>query len=121
MDEKYGYFLPHETQCKCGCGGDIRPTLRDALNQVRRQYDGPIHITSGYRCDAYNKKVGGSINSYHTKGLAADLSLPIDRYDRERLLQATFKHPFRGRGFYKAFVHVDLRQMEHADPAYWIG
>ena len=31
-----------------------------------------IRINSGYRCDALNKKIGGSTTSAHSFGLAAD-------------------------------------------------
>jgi zinc D-Ala-D-Ala carboxypeptidase len=36
----------------------------------------PIHITSGYRTAALNKAVGGSPNSAHMQGLAADFISP---------------------------------------------
>lgn len=35
-----------------------------------------IRINSGYRCDALNKKVGGSTTSAHSFGLAADFVCP---------------------------------------------
>lgn len=34
---------------------------------------GPIRISSGYRCEALNKKAGGSKTSAHMLGFAADL------------------------------------------------
>ena len=36
----------------------------------------PIHVNSGYRCHALNKKIGGAKNSQHMKGLAADIIFP---------------------------------------------
>tara|TARA_R110000868_G_scaffold17344_1_gene76356 strand:+ start:31510 stop:31986 length:477 start_codon:yes stop_codon:yes gene_type:complete len=42
--------------------------LRDALNH-------PIHISSGFRCDALNKAVGGAPNSRHTQFLACDFGI----------------------------------------------
>jgi len=44
----------------------ILQPIRDYINQS-------IHITSGFRCDALNTKVGGSKTSQHTIGLAADI------------------------------------------------
>lgn len=39
--------------------------------------DEPVTITSGYRCPALNKKIGGSSkNSAHMRGLAADIKCP---------------------------------------------
>src|SRR5262245_52834251 len=36
----------------------------------------PIHISSGYRCPALNKLIGGSETSMHMKGLAVDFICP---------------------------------------------
>jgi len=35
-----------------------------------------IHVTSGYRSPRLNQMVGGSKNSMHTQGLAADILCP---------------------------------------------
>lgn len=50
------------------------------LEEIRQQYNKPIYINSGYRCERLNKLVGGKVNSLHLKGLAVDL-----RYDVELL------------------------------------
>lgn len=46
--------------------------LADTLEQVRFHLEQPVHITSGYRSAELNKMVGGSTNSAHMYGLAAD-------------------------------------------------
>lgn len=43
------------------------------LEPLRAAWGGPIKVTSGYRCDALNKAVGGVANSVHRLGYAADL------------------------------------------------
>lgn len=43
------------------------------LEPLRTAWGGPIKVTSGYRCDALNKAVGGVANSVHRLGYAADL------------------------------------------------
>lgn len=43
------------------------------LDPLRRLYGKPIVITSGYRCNELNKRVGGVANSWHTQGNAADI------------------------------------------------
>ena len=43
------------------------------LDPVRKQLGTPITVTSGFRCPALNKRVGGVSNSQHLSGLAADL------------------------------------------------
>ncbi|MGH8487167.1 MAG: D-Ala-D-Ala carboxypeptidase family metallohydrolase [Pseudomonas sp.] len=46
------------------------------LEQVRSLVGRPVLISSGYRSPAVNKIVGGSINSKHCLGLAADIIVP---------------------------------------------
>ena len=43
------------------------------LDPLREAWGGPLVVTSGYRCPALNKAVGGSETSAHTAGWAADL------------------------------------------------
>ena len=50
----------------------------ERLDEIREKYGKPIIITSGYRCKELNKKVGGKSNSFHLKGLAADLKYSIE-------------------------------------------
>lgn len=47
--------------------------LAKLLQKVRDKYGKPIIVTSGYRCAALNKAVGGSATSQHMKGQAADI------------------------------------------------
>lgn len=47
--------------------------ITECLNPIREAYGKPITVTSGYRCAALNKAVGGKATSQHTKGEAADL------------------------------------------------
>lgn len=44
------------------------------LEPARREACTPFLITSGYRCPALNKAVGGKNNSYHLQGFAADIA-----------------------------------------------
>ena len=72
---KYPNFKKAEFKCPCGkCNGygdGIASSLLVTLQNLRDKY-GAVKITSGYRCTSHNKEVGGSINSKHTKGQAAD-------------------------------------------------
>lgn len=47
------------------------------LERVRACLKYPIKINSGYRCEALNIQVGGSVNSQHLKGEAADFTCPV--------------------------------------------
>lgn len=45
----------------------------NVLDPARKKYGKPIFVSSGYRCQALNKAVGGAPNSQHVKGEAADI------------------------------------------------
>lgn len=70
----------------------------EQLDELRRLYDHQIIITSGYRCPALNKAVGGKPNSQHVKGQAADikwdenlLKFIIDNFHYDQLIEETSK------------------------------
>ena len=70
----------------------------EQLDELRRLYGHPIIITSGYRCPALNKAVGGKPNSQHVKGQAADLKYDpellqfiINNYHYDQLIEETSK------------------------------
>ena len=52
---------------------NLRNLVDNCLDIVREKYGKPITVSSGYRCPALNKVVGGASTSQHTKGQAADL------------------------------------------------
>ena len=43
------------------------------LDPLRKAWGSPIIVTSGYRCEELNRKVGGAPYSYHRLGMAADI------------------------------------------------
>ena len=46
------------------------------LEPLRENFNYPITISSGYRCSALNKAVGGAAASQHMTGEAADIHIP---------------------------------------------
>lgn len=50
--------------------------LAERLELVRAIFNSPVVISSGYRCPALNKAVGGVPNSAHMTGCAADFIVP---------------------------------------------
>jgi zinc D-Ala-D-Ala carboxypeptidase len=46
------------------------------LEKVRLNYGRPVIVNSGYRSPALNKVIGGSRNSQHMSGQAADIEVP---------------------------------------------
>lgn len=51
---------------------------RDILEPLRSAYGAPMRITSGFRCQALNKAIGGVATSQHVKGEAADIDVGSD-------------------------------------------
>ena len=58
------------------------------LDPLREAFGAPIVVQSGYRNVTVNKLVDGVPTSFHTKGLAADISaLSQDRKENARLVR----------------------------------
>ena len=58
--------------------------LARGLESVRAALGGvPILISSGFRCEALNRAIGGSATSAHMQGLAADFTAPAFGTPRE--------------------------------------
>lgn len=53
--------------------GNIDELVSRVLQPLRSAWGKGIKVTSGYRCPALNKLVGGSSTSAHLRGFAADL------------------------------------------------
>jgi uncharacterized protein YcbK (DUF882 family) len=92
----------------------IDPGLLDLLHRLggAMQYDGPIHVISGYRSPRTNAMLaaqsgGVAKNSYHLHGMAIDLRLP--GRSLRAVQQAALDLAQGGVGFYPRsdFVHVD--------------
>lgn len=54
---------------------NLRALCRHVLEPARMAFGAPIFVTSGYRCPALNKAVGGKPTSQHQYGEAADLQV----------------------------------------------
>jgi len=63
------------------CPSTLIPNLCNLCEQVleplRRHFETPVIISSGYRCTKLNNLVGGARNSHHLTGRAADIILPL--------------------------------------------
>ena len=106
-------FKRKEFECKCGCGQDtVDYMLLKILEDVREHFNQPVTINSGNRCYEYNKRIGGSAKSQHTKGKAADIVVkgvkPQEVYD---YLNDKYPKTF-GMGNYKTFTHIDSRNLK---------
>lgn len=111
-------FSKEELECSCGCEETIDPILLITLQKLRDIVDKPFTINSAKRCIDWNISVGGSTNSWHTKGLAVDISI-INWESKavELLVRSAKALGFKGIGYYKTFIHLDLRD----DVTTWNG
>lgn len=66
---------------------NLEALVEHVLDPLRAAWGAPIIVTSGYRCPALNRAVGGASSSQHTIGEAADIrTLTDSRADNKRLL-----------------------------------
>lgn len=109
---KDGTPVPEELECNAHRVLDNLQVLRDDIGE-------PIHINSGYRTPAYNKKVGGAKDSQHPKATACDITVktmtPKQVHARILKLIKAGKMHDGGLGLYPGFVHYDVRR----SPARW--
>ena len=103
-------FYLSEFECPCCHLVKIEPELLGKLQRLRDLIGGPLYITSGYRCEKENKRVGGVPHSYHLLGMAADVYSKC--VDVSRLLTLAKEVGFRGIGYYprRGFLHLDIRE-----------
>ena len=99
-------FTDDEFKCPC-CGRVDMDADFMALLQVARNIAGvPFHVTSGYRCSRYNRKVGGTRHSSHMIGLAADIRTMSSR-ERFAVMSGLIKAGFERVGEGDGYIHVD--------------
>lgn len=111
-------FSTEEFACKDGTPvpAHLIPNIMElAANlQVLRDYLGePVHVNSGYRTPAYNKKIGGKPGSKHMNAQAGDITVKSKTPKQlnaiiEQLI-AEGKMKQGGLGLYPGFNHYDVR------------
>ena len=96
----------------------LKALCENVLEPLRRRF-GVIRITSGYRCEELNTKVGGAAGSQHLRGEAADINvsgrsggMKMYEYIRDNLPfdQLLFENKAKS-GIY--WLHVSYRSDGH--------
>jgi uncharacterized protein YcbK (DUF882 family) len=90
-----------------GSGQLMDPELLDMIDKAREIYGKPIRVTSGYRTEDHNRKVGGVDSSSHLKGLAIDVAC-VRSNDRFEMLTALIEVGFNRIGVASTFIHIDI-------------
>jgi uncharacterized protein YcbK (DUF882 family) len=104
---KYFKYYEFDSPDVDGSGQMMDAEFLQMLDTSRELHGKPMVINSGFRTEEHNQKVGGTPNSSHLKGLAADIkcSTSADRYD---MLDSLLKAGFNRIGIAKTFIHVDI-------------
>lgn len=110
----YGPVSPHfkasEFQCKDKTKDLLVATeLIETLEKIRNHFKAPVIINSGYRTPSWNTKVNGAKNSYHCKGMAADIVVK-GHSSREVAKYADNIMEQGGVIRYTNFTHIDVRE-----------
>lgn len=114
------HFTRAELDCPCGCRTppwqqeNLERLARTVLEPLRSRLGMSIPIVSGYRCESYNKKIGGASRSQHMNGKAVDLDMV--KLGSRGVTQARVNRELKqlprvnGIGLYPAGgVHADIR------------
>ena len=111
-------FSLSEFDCKDGTEmpSELLPNvleLAESLQELREMLNSPIRINSAYRSLQHNSKIGGSTNSQHLFGKAADIVVkgktPSQVATMIKLLILEGKMKQGGIGVYDNFTHYDVR------------
>lgn len=119
-------FNSYEFRCGLGRPCSCQTTLIDKklveiLQMIHDHWPGhALHITSGYRCPVYNRSVSRATGSYHSKGMAADIT--VDGVVPREVAKYAESIGVLGIGLYETqadgfFVHVDTRTYK----SFWYG
>ena len=113
------------TEFDCNGKGCCSKTLTDTklveyLQAIRDHFGKPVKISSSYRCEIHNPKVGGVKSSLHIKGMAADIK--VEGVEPAEIAKYAESIGVKGIGLYDTskdghFVHIDTR----AKKAFWYG
>ncbi len=110
---------------------NIIPTLR-VLEEAREKFDAAIYLTSTYRDEKYNRRVGGKPDSLHMQFNAIDfvvkdrtILIDIWKYLASKVWSVSHHGNLitsanMGIGIYDTFCHVDTRGLiGRTAPARW--
>ena len=101
------YFKLSEFDDAPGTGKNMKKDFLKKLDKARELSGCSYVISSGFRSEETNKRVGGVPNSSHLKGLAVDISCKDSR-SRFIIINALIKAGFNRIGIAKTFIHADI-------------
>lgn len=98
----------------------IDEKLVEYVQRIRDHFGKPVTITSPYRCEVHNAKVGGATRSNHMQGKAADIV--VQGISSREVAKYAESIGILGIGLYETakdgyFTHIDTRTSK----AFWYG
>lgn len=121
MGDLSPHFSSSEFRCLCGCGQvAISPGLIQTLEAIREYAGYPINVESGFRCPTQNAAAGGSAQSAHLTGEAADFRIRSD-HERFKFIEAAIMAGVSRVGVARTFLHLDIskRNAQEVCWGYW--
>ena len=118
------YFTEEELKCK---GTDECLMDKDFMSRLvalRKEFNEPMVISSGYRHASYNQVIGGAKNSPHLYGKAVDVL--VSGRTAYRLMKMAMQHGFTGIGISQRgphdgrFLHIDTMESSEVHPRPWV-
>lgn len=108
-------FNRSEFACKgldcCDQSAPVHPDLIGGLQRLRDLAGLPLRINSGFRCNRHNRKIDGSLESFHTLGMAADIACKeMSPHELAALAERIDVFRDGGIGVYVSWVHIDVRK-----------
>lgn len=68
------FFAEPEFTCGCGCGdAPMDRVFLKTLDEIRRKFDRPMSISSGYRCKNHRIEAAKRVPGAHNTGSASDI------------------------------------------------
>ena len=92
---------------------NLRALVDEVLDPLREAYGRPIRVNSGYRCPKLNTLVGGTSNSQHMRGEAADIQPVVgNEADLPQLARILIENgKFDQLILYPTFIHVSYKRL----------
>lgn len=104
---KYFNYKEFDSPDEPGSGKHMNYELLGMIDKAREIYGKPMVVTSGFRTESHNQKVGGVKSSSHLKGLAIDVAC-VSSSDRFKMIKALLEVGFNRMGIASTFIHVDI-------------
>ena len=118
------YFTKDELRCKGTDECLMDEDFMSRLVALRKEFNEPMVISSGYRHASYNQVIGGARNSPHLYGKAVDIL--VSGKIAYRLMKMAMQHGFTGIGISqrgpheKRFLHIDTMVNSDIHPRPWV-